>query len=174
MTEQVTIIPIRITRPLQQYGFQHRLPRTTAKIIGIETGVRIGSVLTNPWIAFESDFKRNVLLGSVQLQLNGLPNLFWGRDIYADDNNTGFGELPAPAGMGGPQPMIGIKPPLVTGKSFFQYHDCTHGTKKEEETLDICGSRLINGIYRDNTGQLSATGIRYDINLYLWTQNSLT
>jgi hypothetical protein len=173
MTEQVTIIPIRITRPGQQYSFQHRLPRTTAKIIGIETGVRIKSALPRPWIAFESDFKRNVLLGRVQLQLNGLPNLFWGRDIYADDNNTGFGELPAGA-LGTPRPLIGIKPPLITGKSFYQYHDCTHGTKKEEEMLDICGSRLVSGIYRDNTGQLFTTSARYDINLYLWTQNSLT
>ncbi len=170
----MTIIPIRIISPLQQYSFQHRLPRTTAKIIGIETGIRIKSALPVPVIAFESGFKRNVLLGRVQLQLNGSPNLFWGRDIYADDNNTGFGELPVPAGTDGPLPLIGITPPVVTGQSFFRYHDCTHGTKKEEETVDICGSRLISGIYRDNTGHLFAIGIRYDISLYLWTQNTLT
>ncbi len=168
MEERVIIIPIRITKAGQQYSFQHRLPRTSANVIGIETGVNIKSVL--PAQAATEDFKRNVLLGRLQLQMVGLPNLCWCSEIFAEDSNTGFGELPRPYGF---VPLLPSDPkdPQPTGRHFYQLHDCTHGTKKEEDPLNICGSRIICGIYRDTAGLQFTHPVHYRINLYVWTAN---
>ncbi len=171
MKEQVTIIPIPVVTPGQQYSFQQRLPRTTARIIGIETGINILSLLP-PVATTGTEFKRTLFLGNLQLQLNGSPNLFWSDTVIADDNSIAMGELRPPNNL--PRPAIGIVPAGGTGRSFYQFHDCTHGTKKEEQVIDICGSRLISGQYRDYTGQFFTTGIRYTITLYVWTENSLT
>ena len=172
MADQVTIIPIRITKAGQQYSFQHRLLRTTGNIIGIETGVTVKSGLPALPMPFVSDFKRNTLLGRIQLQMAGVPNLCWCSEVFADDNNTGFGELPTAQGFVPFPPPPDPKDPTPTGKRFYGFHDCTHGTKKEEDPLHTCGGRVIGGIYRDTIGLQFTNPVHYRINLYVWTANN--
>jgi hypothetical protein len=160
MKEQVTIIPIRITKAGQQYSFQHKLPRSAEKIIGIETGVIMRSPLPVIVSVFPKQLKRAVLLGTLRLQANGSSNLFYAADIKADDNSIIQGEFiqaPGPAG----QP----------GFPFFDFKVCTHGTKREEEPLEIPGCSIISGIYRDRTGLLFTNPVHYHINIYVWTSN---
>lgn len=161
MIEQLTIIPIRITKAGQQYSFQHKLPRSAEKIIGIETGVTVRSPL--PAIPGNNirQFKREVLLGSLRLQGMGISNLFYATDIKADDNSIAPGEFPH-----GP-----VKGP---GPRFYDFGVCTHGTKREEDPLDIPGCGIIGGIYRDSTGPLFTNPVHYHINIYVWTSNRQT
>jgi hypothetical protein len=163
MKEQLTIIPIRITKAAQQYSFQHKLPRSAEKIIGIETGVTMRSPL--PVIAGNGirHFKREVMLGSLRLQGTGSSNLFFAADIKADDYSIKQGEFihaPGPAG----QP----------GFPFYDFQVYTHGAKREEDPLDIPGCSIISGIYRDSAGLLFTNPVHYHINIYVWTSNPQT
>jgi hypothetical protein len=160
MIEQLTIIPIRITKAGQQYSFQYKLPRSAEKIIGIETGVTMRSPL--PVIPGNNirQFKREVLLGSLRLQGSGSSNLFYAADIKAGDNSITNGEF--------------LRSPVAAGQPGFPFYDfqvCTHGTKREEDPLDIPGCSIIGGIYRDSTVLLFTTPVHYHINIYVWTSN---
>jgi hypothetical protein len=160
MIEQLTIIPIRITKAGQQYSFQHKLPRSAEKIIGIETGVTMRSPL--PVIRGNDlrQFKREVLLGSLHLQGTGSSNLFYAADIKADDNSIANGEF--------------LKSPRSPKRPVFPFYDfrtCTHGSKREEDPLDIPGCSIIGGIYRDRAGLVFYNPVHYHINIYVWTSN---
>jgi hypothetical protein len=160
MIEQLTIIPIRITKAGQQYSFQHKLPRSAEKIIGIETGVTMRSPLPALPGNDTRHFKREVLLGSLRLQGSGSSNLFYAADIKAGDNGIANGEF--------------LRSPVGGGKQRFPFYDfqvCTHGTKREEDPLDIPGCAIIGGIYRDSTGLLFTNPVHYHINIYVWTSN---
>jgi hypothetical protein len=90
MKEQVTIIPIRITKAGQQYSFQHRLLRSAEKITGIETGVTMRSPV--PQLPGHAG-QRIVQLGTLWLQADGKANHFYSTDIKITKSNiiqTGF------------------------------------------------------------------------------------
>ena len=158
MKEQVTIIPVRITKAGQQYSFQHKLPRSADKIIGIETGATVRNALPILPVNGIRMFKREVLLGTLRLQGAGSSNLFYAADIKADESNIATGEF--------------LRKPITgAGFPFYDYGVSTHGTRREEDPLDIPGCNIISGIYRDSAGLLSDNPVHYHINIYVWTTN---
>jgi hypothetical protein len=173
MKELVTIVPIRISKQGQQHFFQLRLPTITQRIVGIETGLRLKTLLPPVVTIINGPFKRNVLMGTLQLTTPGRVNQFYATDVYADDTNIGLAEIQLPRDpKGQPFQPVGLPPVSKggSGKSFYEFFACTHGSKREEDSLDICGSRIINGWYKDTAGGIFYKAIPYEVLLYVWTE----
>ena len=179
MKEQVIIQAISITRRSQQNFFQVKLPRDTGKIIGIESGLIIqdsppyafSTLLANTGIT-----ERNNLMGVMQLKANGRPDIFYANEIFERDLNIGAGELRV---FSNDQPnerrLLLLRPRIPPdGNSFGFSPSCTHGTKREEDPLNICGCTVINGYFKDSIGDIMGYDLSYKVMLYIWIERQLT
>lgn len=181
MREEVIIQPIRITRKKEQQFFQVKLPRDVHKIIGIETGLYAESDLPAfvPFIQGNANFiRQNRLMGSLQLQAAGKPNLFYAKDIFEKDINLGVGEMKVVPPdvivrrLIEPQPRKGDDVPN-DGNNFSDFTIWTHGTKREEDPVNVCGCQLINGQFKDAVGEYYNIDIQYRVMLYIWIERKV-
>jgi len=172
MKEEVIIQTINISKRGQQNFFQIRLPRDTHKIIGVETGLYLLSVPQYFIPAKELSMlvRRNYMMGVVQLRANGKPDIFYSKEIFERDVNIGAGEIkvyPFPLVM---ERKLNLPP---DGNSFDYFTHWTHGTKREEDPLHICGCPVINGQYKDAIGEYFGMDISYKVMLYIWIERKI-
>ncbi|MBN8674992.1 hypothetical protein PDL71_10740 [Lacibacter sp. MH-610] len=174
MKEQVIIQPISISKRGQQNFFQVKLPRDTHRIIGIETGLYLLNVPGYVIPASEQSMlmRRNNLMGVVKLRANGKPDVFYSKEVFERDINISAGEMKI------------VPPPVVSeertplrkldeqpdGNSFDYFTHWTHGAKREEDPLNICGCAFINGQYKDAIGEYFYMDVSYKIMLYIWIE----
>ncbi len=180
MREEAIIQSIAITKKKEQSFFQVKLPRNTHKIIGIETGLFVTSVLPDflPYTQGDANnIRRHRLIGTLQLQASGKPNLFYAREIFDKDINIGVNELKIVQEavfnelLAAP-PLKGNNPP-VDGNNFFDFPVWSHGTKREEDPVNICGCQLINGQFKDAVGAYYNANIQYKVILYIWIERKV-
>ncbi len=169
MKEEVIIQTISISKRGQQNFFQVKLPRDTHKIIGVETGLYVLNVpgYFIPAQELSMLIRRNYMMGVVQLQANGKPDVFYSKEIFERDINIGAGEVKV-----FPPPVVIMerKADAPDGNNFDYFTLWTHGTKREEDPLNICGCTVINGQYKDAIGEYFQTDVNYKIMLYIWIE----
>ncbi len=175
MKEQVIIQSITISKRNQQHCFQIKLPRDTQRIIGVETGL---SVLYAPPYSFTPLVvnslltQQNNMMGVLQLQTNGRPDIFYSKEIFERDLNITAGEIKIfPQQEVQELNIAALKvdtPP--DGNSFDFFTGWTHGTKREEDPLNICDCTLINGQFRNTIGESFAMDINYKVTVYIWVE----
>lgn len=177
MKEEVIIQSIGITKKKEQSFFQVKLPRDTNKIIGIETGLYILAAPLYSFVPPEDNsgfIRRNNLMGVLQLQTNGKPDIFYSKEIFERDLNIGEAEIKIIPGQPKQEEKVAllkVEPP--DGNSFDFFTCWTHGSKREEDPLNICGCTLINGQFKDAVGEYFGTDISYKIILYIWIERKV-
>lgn len=158
MKEKVIIHAVRITRKGELQHFQVRIPRDAARIIGVETGVRIASTLDQEWVklvygSLQWDttafgFYKSMLIGDLRLQSCEKANLFYASDIYERDINLGIGDW--------------------TDKQF-AVREVTHGRKREEVRAEANGdTTILQGTFRDKIGEHLNMHLLYEVRIYVW------
>lgn len=182
MREEVIIQSIRISKKKEQLFFQVKLPRDTKRIIGIETGLVIESVLPAFAPLIQTDaalMRQRRLIGCLQLRTFGKPDLFYATEIFERDINLGIGEVklfPAPPKEkvlpDEPEPVKG-EVPAIDSNNFSDHNIWTHGTKREEDPLSICGCTLINGQFKDAIGEYYNLPFVYNVILYIWIERKI-
>lgn len=169
MKEEVTIQTITISKRGQQNFFQVKLPRGVHKIIGVETGLYLLNVPQYfiPAQELSMLIRRNYMMGVVQLRANGKPDMFYSKEVFEKDINTGAGEIKL-----FPPPVVVMEKKVdqPDGNSFDYFTHWTHGTKREEDPLNICGCSIINGQYKDAIGEYFGMDISYKVMLYIWME----
>ena len=174
MKEEVIIQSICITKKKEQTFFQVKLPRDTYKIIGIETGLYILAAPPNLFVPLQDNsgfIRRNNMMGILQLQTNGKANIFYSKEIFERDINIGTGEIKIITDQPNQEENVAflrVEPP--DGNSFDFFTCWTHGSKREEDPLNICGCTLINGQFKDAVGEYFGTDISYKVILYIWIE----
>lgn len=171
MKEQVIIQAISISKRGQQNFFQVKLPRDAHKIVGIETGLNVLNVpgYFIPAQELSKLVRRNNLMGVVQLRVSEKPDIFYSKEIFEKDINIGAGEIkiiPPPV-------MMERKVDQPDGNSFDYFTHWTHGTKREEDPLNICDCSVINGQYKDAIGEYFQTDVSYKVLLYIWIEKKV-
>lgn len=59
------------------------------------------------------------------------------------------------------------------GNSFDYLTHWTHGTKREEDPLNICDCSVINGQYKDAIVEYFQTDVSYKVLLYIWIEKKV-
>lgn len=180
MREEVIIQSIRITKKKEQAFFQVKLPRDANKIIGIETGLNVESALPVfvPYAQGNANFiRQNRLIGRLQLRASGKPNLFYAKEIFDKDINLGVNELKVVPDkierrLIEPLRLKGDDVP-DDGNNFNDFTIWSHGTKREEDPVDVCGCQLINGQFKDAVGDYYNIDIQYRVMLYIWIERKV-
>lgn len=177
MKEEVIIQTITISKRSQQNFFQVKLPRDTNKIIGVETGLYL---LNAPQYFIPAQelsmlIRRNYMIGGVQLRANTKPDVFYSKEIFERDINTGVGEIkiippPVVSEERNPLRFINVQP---DGNYFDYFTHWTHGAKREEDPLNVCGCTIINGQYKDAIGEYFQADVNYKVMLYIWIERKL-
>lgn len=173
--EQVLIQTITVSRRNQQVFFQLKLPRDTHKVIGVETGlsgIQADPAFFIPSIDDMGMIRRNLLMGTLQLQSNGNSDVFYSKEIFERDINTGIGELKQFASQNqGNAPLAFLLINVPPDGNGFEYHNSwSHGSKREEDPVSICNCDVINGWYKDAAAETINTDIRYSVKLYIWIE----
>jgi hypothetical protein len=179
MREEAIIQPIRITKKKERQFFQVKLPRDTHKIIGIETGLYVESILPAFVLYIQGDanmIRQNRLMGTLQLQASGKPNLFYSKEIFEKDINSSVGEMKVV-----PPDIRRLIEPLRKkgddipgdGNNFSDFTIWSHGTKREEDPVNVCGCHIINGQLKDLVGGYYNTDIQYRVMLYIWIERKV-
>lgn len=177
MREEVIIQSIGITKKNEQQFFQVKLPRDTNKIIGIETGIYIQAAPLYSFVPSEDNsgfIRRNNMMGVLQLQTNGKPDIFYSKEIFERDLNIGEAEIKIIPDQPKKEEKVAFlreEPP--DGNSFDFFTCWTHGSKREEDSLNICGCTLINGQFKDAVGEYFGTDISYKVILYIWIERKV-
>lgn len=173
MREEVIIQSITISRRGEQHYFQMKLPRNTHKIIGVETGLYILSASVYLFGTMHGEMNalfRNNLIGRLQLKANGKPDIFYSKEIFERDYNIGAGEIKQFINAAPPMRRLAQDP---DGNSFSDFTQWTHGTKREEDPLNICNCTVINGQFRDAIGDYFGMDLQYKVMLYLWIERQI-
>lgn len=175
MREEVVIQAINISGRSELFHFQVKLPRDTQKIIGVETGLYLQNIPQYQFYAAQvlsNEIRRNSLIGTLQLKANGKPDIFYSKEIFEKDINIGAGEIKIyPEQIKQErkaEPLKIFVPP--DGNSFADFNFWTHGTRREEDTLNICNPAVINGKFKDAIGETLQMDIQYKAMLYIWTE----
>lgn len=166
MKQQVVISRIKITRAGQVVFFQLRLPKDTAHIIGIQTGIIISRQAFyydgywEEWVQFVepcedviypfrwTSFQRNELFGELKLQSAEEANIFYATHIHSDEN-LGMGDY--------------------SSTCQFPATVFTHQNKKEEDSVKVDGeSTIVQGFYKDIIGEYSEWHYEYWVSIYVW------
>jgi hypothetical protein len=176
--EQVLIQTIPVTKRQQQVFFQLKLPRDTHKIIGVETGLSVIQADPQffvPSIDAGGVVRRNLLMGTLQLQANGSTDVFYSKDIFERDINTGLSEIKQFITQQQDVPplqLLLIEVPL-DGNGFEFYNCWSHGRKREEDPLSICNCSVISGWFKDAAYATINTDIIYQVTLYIWIERKI-
>ena len=176
--EQVLIQTINIIKRNQQVFFQIKLPRDTHKIIGVETGLYILEAYPYLFTPSQDDMgliRSNIMMGTLQLQANGNTAIFYSKEIFERDINTGRGELKefVSQGQGGaPLAFLLINVP-PDGNGFDFFNSWTHGSKREEDPVNVCNCSVINGWFKDAAAAIINTDIHYQVMLYIWIERKI-
>lgn len=170
MLGSVVITKVSISRQGERKHFQIRLSKDSKHIMGVEYGVRLISNVdslriktitaflpqpTSPLgtgIASDGSlsqiFKRDILLGEFKLQSCEEANWFYSTNVYANDNNLGFGDFSS------------------TG---FPINDFSHGSMRFEDELKVdAKSTIIQAWYKDSLGESLQQNTNYEVSIYLW------
>lgn len=171
MKEQVIIQTISTSKRGQQTFFQTKLPRDTQRVIGIETGLYLLNVpgYFIPAQELSKLVRRNNLMGVVQLRANTKPDVFYSKEIFERDINIGADEIKIiPSQVAGER-----KGEQPDGNSFDYFTHWTHGSKREEDPLDVCGCTVINGQYKDAIGEYFQADVNYKVMLHIWIERMI-
>lgn len=170
MQDSVVITKVSITKQGERKHFQIRLSNDSKHIIGIEYGVRlisnVDSLMIKTITAFSPEptsplgtgvvserslsqiFKRDILLGEFKLQSCKEANWFYSTNVYANDNNLGFGDFSS------------------TG---LPINDFSHGSMRFEEEVKVdAQSTIIQAWYKDSLGESLKQNINYEVSIYVW------
>ncbi len=192
--ERVTAHIISIKRKGEWNYFQVRLPKDAKKIIGIETGLKIpdeafaiteqgnnsselmerrsGAVTSflfvgnTPAPIQRFVINRNRLMGDLKLQSLDDANIFYAKEIWADDKNINsdaitINNVQPPAYL---TTLRRVDPP---GTSMPKYL-WRYGSKMEEDGILLCRNPVITGVYKDAIGKAYDTNFNYKVFLYIW------
>ena len=187
--ERVTAYIINIKRKGEWNYFQVRLPNDAQKIIGIETGLKIPdenfniteqgnttselmerrSGIATSFLFVENTsassqrfvMNRNKLMGDLKLQSLDDANIFYAKEIWADDKNINSDAIT----VNSVQPpayfttLRRVDPPDTSlPKYLWRY-----GTKLEEDGVLLCHNPVVTGIYKDAIGKEYETDFNYKV-----------
>jgi hypothetical protein len=174
--EQVFIRKITITKKEQQYFFQITLPKNVQQIIGIETGVRLKTILKKrKWrnlLPIRFGFYRNTQVGMLQLKAMGANQTIYTNTISLSDANIGYDDLVSVLQFNEDLPYPkDLKDQFVKPWASSVHN---HSIRKEEDTINICGVHTLYGSFTDVLGKQLARDIEYTIQLYIWTNETIT
>lgn len=168
--ERVTAHIINITRRGEWNYFQVRLPKDARKIIGIETGLKLIDEIPDEYYgAYEARFRirRNELIGDIKLQSLDDANIFYAKEIWADDRNANADSVvindyspPAERRIA----FLKVDPPDLWQPDF----PWMHSSKLEEDGVLLCHNPIITGVYKDAVGKKYETDFSYKVLLYIW------
>jgi hypothetical protein len=172
--EQVFIRKIIIAKKEQQYFFQITLPKNVQQIIGIETGVQLKTVLKKRrWrslLPIRFGFLRNTQVGMLQLKAMGTNQTIYTNTISLTDNNIGMDDLVSKV-----MPNEKIANPKDTKELFVKQWKSsvhTHSSRKEEDTINVCGVHTLYGSFTDLLGKQLTRDVEYSVQLYIWTNET--
>jgi hypothetical protein len=174
--EQVFIRKLTISKKEQQYFFQITLPKNVQQIIGIETGVRLKTVLKKRrWrnmLPIRFGFFRNKQVGMLQLKAMGINQTIYTNTICLSEANIGYDDLISvlPFNEDLPYPKDLKDQFIKPWASKVQ----THCTRKEEDTIYVCGVHTLYGSFTDVLGKQLVRDIEYTVQLYIWTNETTT
>lgn len=153
VVEQVISERILITQKGTVRHFQLRVPRSASRLIGVECGVQMNTVL--PVLQQAAGFKESIRfyptrnMGELALQNVGKGNLFYSVPVIEQDAHTGYGDY---SYQGGFAPKC-----------------YTHGGKREPIEVDVPReTAIIMAIYRDILGTQLNTNLQYWLLVHLW------
>ena len=169
MTQDVIVQKLQIKKQGEQHYFQINIPRSAAKIVGVELGGFIKTV--NKDVADDTiDYhflriNRNKLLGEVNMQIANKPNFFYSAELVQADENmysNDFLEVQNTNKSGG------YNPPIL--KPFWKSKQHSHGGRKELDELLLDAETTIYGCYKDVIGKATKTNLHYAVMIYVWYQ----
>jgi hypothetical protein len=174
--EQVFIRKITITKKEQQYFFQITLPKNVQQIIGIETGVRLKTVLKKRkprrLLPIRFGFYRNTPIGMLQLKAMGTNQTIYTNTISLTDNNIGMDDLVSKVIPNEKMDNPKDTKELLLKQWISNVH--THCARKEEDTINVCGVHTLYGSFTDVLGKQLVRDIEYTVQLYIWTNETTT
>lgn len=160
--EQVIITALSIQKAGQVKHFQVKLPKNAKRIIGIELGGRWLSLTQNSFVVPPKEiikevfrdkglaFKRNFLIGEVRLQSCEEANIFYAGHLQWD-SNIGHADFSKNKNW----------TPFVF----------THQENAFEERIIVDGeSTILQGIYKDRSGEQNSPLVNYLLNVYVWIE----
>lgn len=164
MKERVIIQVLQISRKGELQHFQVRIPRDAARIIGVETGVRVLSQTELGWVRllygkYKWDdnafaFYKTMLMGDVRLQSCEQSNLFYAGEVYEREINLGAGDF--------------------TSRQW-PVKEWTHGLKREEVMAEASGdTTILQGTYRDRIGEHLNMHVKYEVKIYVWYEREVS
>jgi hypothetical protein len=169
--ESVTVHTIPIKRKGEWKYFQVRLPKDAKKIIGIETGLKVQDELPDDFHGVNDVrflIKHNQLMGDIKLQSLDDANIFYAKEIWADDRNMNTDGIiindylqPAERRIA----LLRFNPPPDLWQPQFPWK---HSGKLEEDGVLLCHNPVITGIYKDAIGKKYETDFTYKVLLYIW------
>lgn len=147
MVTSVIALKVAISRQGQQNYFQVNVPKDTARIIGIETGITGLDGVTPPEITGRQ------LAGQIRLQAENAANICYSAPVY-----LGISDLD--------KQLLGFDP-LYTGWQQNLHIGCID---KVPDPVTIQNSYMLYGNYTDAFGKKLNRDLRYTVGLYLWTE----
>lgn len=152
LREQVSSEKLFITQKGTIRHFQLRVPRSAEKLVGIECGVSMNSVL--PTLQQPAGFTESLtyfptrIMGEVTLQNVGKGNLFYSVPVIEQDAHVTYGDYS----------FLGFAP-----KCF------THCLKREAVEVNIGReTAIIMGMYKDLLGKQLNNDLQYWIFIHMW------
>jgi hypothetical protein len=172
--QQVYIHKITISKKGQQHFFQINLPKNAAQIIGIETGVTLKTVLKKrKWrspLPIRFGYNRNMQAGLLQLKAMGTNQTIYADSINITDSNIGMDDLVSVL-----IPNEDLPYPKELKDQFVKPWASkvqSHCTRKEEDSMNVCGVHTIYCSFTDALGKQLAKDVQYKVQLYIWTNET--
>ena len=151
--QQVLSEKIFITQKGTIRHFQLRVPRSAEKLIGMECGVRMNSVL--PVLQQPAGFTQSLqffptrIMGELTLQNVGKGNLFYSVPVIEQDAHVSYGDY--------------------SNQAAFAPKCYTHCAKREPVEINIPrDTAIIMGMYKDLLGTELNDNLQYWILIHLW------
>ena len=162
MREEAIVVSLSITKPKEIKNFQIRLPCDTNRIIGVEWGAirtfyaETGNYIDPEWWGFPNtndplfQVKPNKTFGELTLMAMGHENIFFRDELKNKDSNIFWADFSKPV--------------------MNQFKEWTHSRRREEIEINVKGSSILEGCYKDRWGIVNELIVRYTLHLYLWIE----
>lgn len=162
MREEAIVFSLSITKPKEIKNFQISLPCDTSRIIGVEWGAKrtfyaeTGNYSDPEWIGFGNNYdskfqvKPNKTFGELTLMTLGYENIFFRGEFKNKDSNVFWADFTNPV--------------------MNQFKEWTHSSRREETDINVQGSSIIEGCYKDRWGIVNELIVRYTIHFFIWIE----